>query len=262
MNKQVIKDIARYSNRAWILMGVSFGVGGAIGTALGYHIAQRKLNEEYRAIVDKEIIEAQKYYASMYKREAFSSPNLVMKETDSEDSARHIEEDSEIVEDIIEEEEYDKETRGLALNNHTMIEKPNPRRKYYSNNIKNMGDLPERNENEPYILTFEEFMDDGRDNRIQATLTYYEDDDILADDREAPVEDIENTVGPDALTHFGYGSNDPHIVYVRNERLDIDFEIIRNLGNYTEIVHGIDQEPIRTSRRTRQKANKARGRDE
>lgn len=95
----------------------------------------------------------------------------------------------------------------------------------------------------PYIISQEEFME-GVDHYEQITLTYYEEDEVLADIKDEPVPEQEKLIG-DGNLEFGRGSNDPNIVYVRNENNMVDLEIIRSSGSFAEEVHGIT--PIKHS---------------
>lgn len=95
----------------------------------------------------------------------------------------------------------------------------------------------------PFTITREEYFEDEADYD-KITITYYESDDILADDRDEPIDDIEGAIGPDALESFGHISEDPNICYVRNRSREADFEIIKNEGSYSVIVHGMDPEDL------------------
>lgn len=61
------------------------------------------------------------------------------------------------------------------------------------------------------------------------TFTYYGDD-VLTDGEDKPIEDIEYYVGHDSLESFGIYDDDA--VYVRNDRLKIDYEILKVEYNY------------------------------
>ena len=63
------------------------------------------------------------------------------------------------------------------------------------------------------------------------TLTAYSDGTIAnyADDE---LEDPESTVGEDILNKFG----DEDVVYIRNDRLKADFEVVRDNRTYVEVV--------------------------
>lgn len=79
----------------------------------------------------------------------------------------------------------------------------------------------------------------GAPDHDKITITYYEGDDTLADEREEIIPDINYTVGEDTLSKFGYLEHDPDVIYVRNNRISVDFEIIRDYGSYEETVMGV-----------------------
>lgn len=87
----------------------------------------------------------------------------------------------------------------------------------------------------PYVITDEEFAE-GHPGHEQFSLTYYEGDKVLADDKDEVVSDIINTVGQENLLKFGHGSNDSRIVYIRNEKRHVDFEVIQHDGNYADMI--------------------------
>lgn len=95
-----------------------------------------------------------------------------------------------------------------------------------------------RNPEEPYTITHDEF-NENEDDRPQHNLTYYNGDDVLVDDQDMPIPDIEEMVGSENLTKFGYGSNNRNVVYVRNEKSNIDFEITLSEGKFGDEVAGL-----------------------
>jgi hypothetical protein len=90
-------------------------------------------------------------------------------------------------------------------------------------------------------------------DHIQHTLTYFEGDDVLTDEEDQPINETDDTVGNANLLKFGHGSKDNNIVYVRNEKLDLDFEITRSKGSYIKEVLGFiqhdDRKRVRSFRR-------------
>ena len=87
-----------------------------------------------------------------------------------------------------------------------------------------------KEESSPYIIPPEEFGETGYD---LISLTYYADG-ILADDCDAIVEDMEDTVGFDSLNHFGDYEDDS--VFVRNDERQCDYEILMDVRDYTDVV--------------------------
>ena len=47
--------------------------------------------------------------------------------------------------------------------------------------------------------------------------------------------DFHNVVGD---LRFGHGSNDPNVVYIRNDRLKAEYEVLLNSGSYQEEILG------------------------
>lgn len=74
--------------------------------------------------------------------------------------------------------------------------------------------------NRPYVIKPEEF---GNGDYETVSLTYYADG-ILTDDFDNPIEDIDYYVGEESLDHFGEYEDDS--VFVRNDNLKTDFEIL------------------------------------
>ena len=87
----------------------------------------------------------------------------------------------------------------------------------------------------PYVITDDEFAE-GHPKHEQFSLTWYEGDKILSDDKDEPIDDVNGAVGTENLLKFGHGSNDSRIVYVRNEQRRIDFEIAKHDGTFAEVV--------------------------
>lgn len=104
---------------------------------------------------------------------------------------------------------------------------------------------------EPYIISAEEFGVNENDYD-QKTLTYFAEDDVLVDEKDQPIDQIDMVVGEENLTHFGYGSNDNRIVLIRNDRLGMEFEVVKNEGSYSKLVlgfqHSSDEPKVRKFR--------------
>ena len=103
-----------------------------------------------------------------------------------------------------------------------------------------VDDSPPEDIGEPYVITFEQFNEEY-DRYDKETMTYYAGDDTLADECEGIVDDVNDLVG-DSLSRFGENSEDPDVVYVRNDSLEIDYEIVRSPGLYSEVVLGHHKE--------------------
>lgn len=85
----------------------------------------------------------------------------------------------------------------------------------------------------PHVISPEDFG--TIDEYDQISLTYYSDG-VLADDdnRAMSDEEIEYAVGKESLTHFGEFEEDS--VFVRNDRLKVDYEILLDGAKYSDIL--------------------------
>lgn len=86
--------------------------------------------------------------------------------------------------------------------------------------------------NGPRLITPEEFGDNPDHGNY--CLSYYADG-ILADDWDETY-DVEETIGEDALEHFGDHVDD--VVHIRNERLSADYEVTKDPRTFAEAVAG------------------------
>lgn len=91
----------------------------------------------------------------------------------------------------------------------------------------------------PYVITKDEF-DENEPEYEQQSLTYYEGDDVLCDAGDKAIDISDKVVGDSNLLRFGHGSGDPEIVYVRNNRLEVDFEVVHHEGTYAKEVLDYD----------------------
>jgi len=110
-----------------------------------------------------------------------------------------------------------------------------------------VDELPPRSPDRPYVIPAKEWYL-NETNYDQITLTYWADDDVLADDGNRMIHEIDTVVGATNLHRFGFLSEDPDIVYVRNEQLKADYEITKDERNYAEIVLGIPVDDERDSK--------------
>lgn len=98
----------------------------------------------------------------------------------------------------------------------------------------------------PYTIHQDEFKQ-GREGYEQHTLTYFEGDDTLCNENDHVIEDQDATIGLGNLSRFGQGSGDPNIVYVRNEEMQLDFEIVHSDRKFAVEVHGFADDEIQHS---------------
>lgn len=84
----------------------------------------------------------------------------------------------------------------------------------------------------PYVIGSADFGEFSDYDALSLTLLS---DGILVDDRMMTIDDPENTVGTNYKKYFGVYPNDPYTVYIRNDELCCDYEIVKDLRTYEEV---------------------------
>lgn len=213
-----------------LIKNLAFAVGGLlVGGIAGFLIGKKVTSEKYESIIDIEIAAVKNHYADKASK--------VTKTGDYSTPEKAAEKFGVTLNDYRPDDSQDETIAQDAI-----IE-------YEPDDMPDISML-DRSDEAPYIITIDEYNEDHAHDYDKLTLTYYEEDDVLADDDDSAVEDPDNLVGEDALTKFGQWSKDKNIVYVRNEDISTDFEIIRKAGSYAEIVHGLrpEKNPLRRMR--------------
>ena len=205
-----------------------FTVGAAVGSAVTWKVIKTK----YEQIAQEEIDSVKEEYTSLMVK---------MKQRLNETATYVGPEDSDEV--VTEDDEYypDDDERDFTEQEKQQIEYYKMTSKYRSSgdteddeNGKE-GDEEGNDEvqyiNGPYVISPEEFASSPPGYNAQP-LDYFADG-ILADSWGVAL-DLDETIGEDAIEHFGEYVDD--IVYVRNERTEIDYEVTKDPRTYEEAV--------------------------
>lgn len=83
----------------------------------------------------------------------------------------------------------------------------------------------------PYVISPEEYGEDER--YTQVSLTLYSDA-FVADKDGQLIEDVDDIIGMESLTHFGEYEDDS--VFVRNEKYHCEYEILLDQRRYTDVI--------------------------
>ena len=220
------------------LLGMA--VGATTGAVIAFRVAYSKAETKYSKITDDEILEMREHYQAKgraLEAEAAKRP----------------------VKEIVKERGYsssDTETTAppMAI--------PPPRVVTGNEDIES-GEPPvhnifkevevthewdwhaerrRRSPNIPYVIHYDErFENEGYS---EVTLTYYDGDDVLCNERDEIVDPDkrDELLGEGNLHRFGHGSNDASIVYIRNDVLEIMYEVVKSPNYYAEEVHGFKHE--------------------
>ena len=169
----------------------------SLGAAAGAAVSWKVIKTKYEQITRDEIESVKEYYRS--------------RENDTVDSEETVECEDDDEDDAGESNELLGEYKDIALGY--------------------MAEQKETNEmKKPYVIPPEEY---GEDYDYETETLLYYTDGVLADTDDNIISDVNGIVGYDSLNHFGEYEDDS--VYVRNDRLKIDYEILRYEQTFDEV---------------------------
>ena len=179
-----------------------------LGVAVGSVVTWRYVEKKYERVAQEEIDSV---------KEVFSKRETDVTEDDEviREKASNAKEKPNIV-------EYAAKLREQGYTNYSDVE---PETKKEEANEESM-DI-----DTPYVIQPEE-VGEFDDYEIIG-LTYYADQ-VLTDEDDKLVEDIEDTIGFDSLSRFGEYEDDS--VFVRNDRLKCDYEILLDQRKYSDVI--------------------------
>lgn len=196
---------------------VFFTVGAAIGSAVTWKVVKTK----YDKLIQEEIDSVKEAFTEVYGEHNVDTDEENPEEEDDEDPSEGAHQiDWSELEDLDEEEDYTPTKEDL-------LEYESLAHSYHDEK----GGAYEVKK-EPYVIAPYDFGE--LDDYSTIELTYYMDG-ILEDDEYHIVTDADSLIGPKALTTFGEYEEDA--VFVRNDYLRTDFQILKDYSTYDEAKH-------------------------
>lgn len=258
--KLVESASAAAADGLYVSKGVlAFGsfVGGLtlVGVGYGaYRLAVRQTTVKYEKILKEQIAEAKAFYSLAHKKGELSTPEKAVAHL----HVKHLQ-DSELVGAVEALNQYqgtERDTEEEQDVNVFVEHRPE------DENFDLEVEMRNRGPDAPYVIDQNEFLE-AEPGYDQITITYYEGDGTLADDGDQEIPHVDPIVGQENLQRFGHGSGDDRIVYIRNERMLTDFEVIKSDGKYAHEVLGLEHsDGGERGRRLRNQPRKFRGDDE
>ena len=193
-----------------------FGAGVAVGIGAGWFF----FKEKYKRIADNEIDDVKKYYLEK-RLEDKKQMDILM------DTSKRLDK-------VV--EEYTSGDEKVAENEEKEPSRTSQKTKYNKvgedekeeETVKAEAESPEEDEpTKPYLITEDEFLND-KNNYDKISLTYYMMDDTLADEFDEMI-DIEEAISTDIYNQIAGSDED---LYVRNNTLETDFEIMKVEGSF------------------------------
>lgn len=178
----------------------------AAGAAIGSAVTWKYLKDEYERIAQEDAKSVRETYAKMYAETSKPGEDDIMIDLD----------------ELCKEPEEEEDEETVTLFNY--------------GRILNDADYSkeELSRNRPYVISPEEFGD--IDDYDTISITYFKDKVLAYLDLEL-VEDADDVIGLDSLNHFGQYEDDS--VFVRNDMLKADYEILLDPKNYSDVINEI-----------------------
>lgn len=245
----VLESTRQITYKHLILVGAA---SGAVGGVVAYFVGKKIMQAKYEKLAQQEIAEAKEFYSRLHKKDDFSTPE---KAADALRPPAAVEKAADAL--ITYQGRNDTIPHAVTVEKEVNV--------FAERSVKDNFDIEKemksRTPDKPYIISHEEFML-AEPGFPQSTITYYEGDGTLADERDQEIPFVDPVVGEGNL-QFGYGSGDNRIVYIRNERLSSDYEVLKSDGKYAHEVLGFEHADGGDRDRKRRNANrKFRGGDE
>ncbi len=263
-------------NKAVIYVGISV-VSAAAGAAVGYSWAIRRAREEYDTIMSEEIQAIKEGYKVRVKAD-YPTPKEAAEALLEEGALQVLERPEEIgtreLENIAKGLRYDGMFRGTKdeglpqkVREEVFGTPPGPRNEIIFAEVaadlpfadpEDVGELVEDKEvdevarvepaklkqRRPYAISRQDFFH-SEDDYDQVQWTYFvgggPGNEVMIDSQDKPVTTINQMVGVANLSKFGELSGDPKVLYVRNDMLSLDFEIVLHTGTPEDVFEGYSE---------------------
>lgn len=249
-----IEDVAEVTRRL-TRREVGFFLGGfGVGFALGWVTSAKRLKTKYEREFEEEVAGMRQHYRQKLtalnekKKVEDLVDELGYKGPTQEDTTRT---DYRSTGDDNQQEEV--QASSESVQEEAAIENVfNPRTGETIDVWNYDEELRSRTQTKPYVIHADEFRE-NETNYDQVTYTWWEGNNILTAVNDEIVDEVDRIVGLENLEKFGHGSGQQHVVYVRNDSLSMDIEILRSESDYAEVVHGLNIEHSDESSRRRRR---------
>jgi hypothetical protein len=201
------------------------GIGVAIGFTVGFRIAEKRLQTKYSKLAEDEISEMREHYQKKAVAAQEKPPIEVVIEERHE---RYTPEEQAAIDEV-----NAQFPAKEAAAEEAVVEAPTQVNVFNTSEWDYSVEVKQRRPDVPYIIHYDEFKT-NESGHEQLAYIYYEQDDVLVDTTsQTQIEDMDEVIGLGNLGRWGHGSpNDENVVHIRNEHLQLEFEVCRDPGSY------------------------------
>lgn len=233
---------------------LGYAIGAATGAFIAFKLAYSRAETRFSQIADEEIAEMREHYQAKMRAAEGEAQKANLEELVADRG--YVSNDDERPPMAVTPPESVVEAAADAVSEETTrVAPPVSAKDAPETNVRNVfkdadetaqvadswdhhAELRRRSPDIPYVIHVDE--KDEFEDYSELTLTYYDADDVLCNDRDEiiPPAERDALIGEGSLNRFGHGSNDPAIVFIRNDKLELLIEVIRSPNSYAEEVHG------------------------
>lgn len=242
-------------------MGLVF-FGSCVGTIGGLFIGAWWMKKQLESKVDEVLNEERDLLRNYYEQKV---------------AALEEREEKKSIDTVVKDLGYDSKTDGAPVPYHRVgsddkpvVEDPRPEASTTVNNvfINPVEDVPtpewdyaeevkSRADKSTFVIHRDEYMENAWEFD-KVSLTYFEGDDVLSNERDEVILAQDETVGFDNLGKFGHGSNDPDVVYICNKEKAVLIEVTHSDGRFSTEVHGFTEDELQHSSVRRRPSRRSR----
>ena len=240
-NAQQVADVSRgLTGRDMRMLVGGFVAGAAAAAFATYRVTSSKLETKYNKIAEEEIDAMREVFrARLVSKEEKPDLSGVAQKTEELGYSTPVSPKPEVDPTAVEPEKANIFKDRLATKD------PNEGWDYEAERARRTPQIP-------YVIHTDEREEAGF---TEVTFTYYDSDDVVCDEQDAVLSPRNEVIGDHNLNRFGHGSGDPNVVYIRNDALAMEIELIRSPNSYAEEVHGIKHSDFEPSRRRRTRSS-------
>lgn len=233
-------------NKDAITKAVYFTAGLCIGGGVTYLVVK----DRYKRLTEEEVASVRDSFEKIYERKARQLADDWNSQPDPEESAKTKEE----YRTIVANSEYETVSDHVPEEAVAYIHTKDADVEVHSEDENfevTVATESDPNPNKPYVIDVVDFMNNGDYDNI--TMTYWTQEDILVDEREEIIHEVDSLIGRNNLNFFDEHPNED-TVYIRNNKEEVDFEIIKDTRSYAQVVLGLkdgDSETFEKIRKTK-----------
>jgi len=226
---------------------VGLGIGLAVGFYIGYRWNREKLRMEAFKDSQEEVEKIREAYASSHRTTSVPTEKPTIEEVIEERGYQVVEEESSVTPLTRPGSKKSSKKSGRPTKPPVVVKEP-------TIHIPTPGSVEtppvwdyaaqiawrEANEGVPYVIHQDEYAQ-SETGYSKVAFTYYAGDDVLVGEDERPIPHADIIVGQTNLK-FGLGTDDPDVVFVRNETMEMEMEICRTHLSYEQEVLGLEND--------------------